>query len=101
MNRPVRRASPSAAPLALQDAKARFSEVVEAAIRGEPQHVTRRGKPAVVIVGASEFERLSKARQAPMPSFIDYLLSMPRPAKGRAPKLTRIPIRLRDVDLTD
>ena len=35
----------------LQDAKNQFSAVVDAAIAGEPQHVTRRGKPAVGCVG--------------------------------------------------
>ena len=34
----------------LQDAKNRFSAVVEAALAGTPQEVTRRGKPAVVVV---------------------------------------------------
>ena len=37
----------------LQDAKNKFSAVVDAAIAGEPQHVTRRGKPAVVVVGSA------------------------------------------------
>ena len=32
----------------LQDAKDRFSAVVDAAVAGDPQRVTRRGKPAVV-----------------------------------------------------
>ena len=40
----------------LQDAKNRFSAVVDAALQGEPQRVTRRGKPAVVVV--EEYERL-------------------------------------------
>lgn len=34
----------------LQEAKARFSEVVERALGGEPQTVTRRGRPAVVVL---------------------------------------------------
>ena len=33
----------------LQDAKNRFSAVVDAAVGGDPQRVTRRGKPAVVV----------------------------------------------------
>ena len=36
---------------ALQDAKNRFSALVDAALRGEPQTVTRRGAPAVVVLG--------------------------------------------------
>ena len=41
----------------VQDAKNRFSEVVEAA-RREPQTVTKHGKPAVVVVAVDEYERL-------------------------------------------
>lgn len=42
----------------LQDAKARFSEVVREAQQRGPQRVTLHGKDAVVIVGADEFDRL-------------------------------------------
>ncbi len=42
----------------LGEAKARFSDVVRLAASGEPQHVTVRGKDAVVVLAASEFERL-------------------------------------------
>ena len=42
----------------LQDAKNKFSAVVRAALAGEPQRVTRRGKPAVVILDVDEYERL-------------------------------------------
>jgi prevent-host-death family protein len=44
----------------LQDAKARFSEVVREAQQRGPQWVTLHGKDAVVIVGAGEFERLQR-----------------------------------------
>ena len=47
----------------LQDAKARFSEVVQRAIEEGPQTVTRRGRPAVVIVSAAEFDRLRPPRR--------------------------------------
>lgn len=45
----------------LQDAKSRFSEVVDAALREGPQTVTRRGEKAVVVLAHSEFVRLSQA----------------------------------------
>ena len=38
----------------LQDAKNKFSAVVEAALAGEPQRVTRRGRPAVVVLAVEE-----------------------------------------------
>ena|SRR5260221_6369540 len=44
----------------LQDAKARFSEVVRQAQQRGPQWVTLHGKDAVVIVGAEAFERLQR-----------------------------------------
>lgn len=46
----------------LQDAKAKFSEVVERAMREGPQTVTRHGRDAVVIVDAAEFEKLRARR---------------------------------------
>ncbi len=61
----------------LQDAKNRFSAVVEAARRGEPQLVTNRGTPAVVVVAAEEFDRLRTLEQTARPSFVDHLLAMP------------------------
>ncbi|MFT5408938.1 MAG: antitoxin Phd [Verrucomicrobiales bacterium] len=42
----------------LQDAKARFSELVERALSEGPQHVTRRGIPAVVVISEEEFEKV-------------------------------------------
>lgn len=48
----------------VQDAKARFSELLERCVRDGPQKVTRRGKDAAVVVSATEWERLN--RQAPM-----------------------------------
>jgi antitoxin Phd len=60
----------------VQDAKNRFSEVVEAA-RRQPQMVTKHGKPAVVIVSAEEYSRLRKLGQIEAPSFAKLLLAMP------------------------
>ena len=63
---------------ALQDAKNRFSAVVSAAIEGTPQKVTRRGKPAVVVIAQEEYERLRHLEKAKAPSFADLLLAMPQ-----------------------
>ena len=38
----------------LQDAKNKFSAVVEAALSGAPQEVTRRGRPAVVVLSVAD-----------------------------------------------
>jgi antitoxin Phd len=42
----------------LQDAKARFSEVVRLAREAGPQRVTVRGRDAVVILSSDEYDRL-------------------------------------------
>ena len=77
----------------VQDAKNRFSEVVEAA-RRKPQTVTKHGKPAVVVVAADEYERLHKLEQLKAPSFAELLLAMPR---GDV-EFERIKAMPRDVD---
>ncbi|SFH49863.1 prevent-host-death family protein [Palleronia marisminoris] len=79
--------------LSLQDAKNRFSAVVEAALSGRPQRVSRRGKPAVVVISASEYDRLVAAAGGTRESFADHLMAFPEGAlQGRAQ------IRPRDVD---
>jgi antitoxin Phd len=47
----------------LQDAKARFSEFVEASIKEGPQMVTRRGAEAAVLVPVEEWRRLQAHRR--------------------------------------
>jgi prevent-host-death family protein len=54
----------------LQDAKARFSELVKRAREQGPQHVSVRGEPAVVVVSEEEFVRLTSSR----PSIVDHIL---------------------------
>jgi prevent-host-death family protein len=44
----------------LQEAKAKFSELVQKAIEEGPQTVTRRGKPSVVVLSAEQFELMKK-----------------------------------------
>jgi prevent-host-death family protein len=43
----------------LQDAKARFSEVVRRARSDGPQHVTVHGREEVVVISAGEYARLA------------------------------------------
>ena len=62
----------------LQDAKNRFSAVVREALAGYPQHVTRRGKRAVVVLAEAEYDRLRRLESATAPSLADMLLALPR-----------------------
>ncbi|MCP4683420.1 MAG: type II toxin-antitoxin system Phd/YefM family antitoxin [Desulfobacterales bacterium] len=58
----------------LQDAKTKFSKVVEDALKIGPQLVTRRGKDAVVVVSAEEYDDLTSNK----PSFKEFLLNCPK-----------------------
>ena len=62
----------------LQDAKNKFSALVNAALAGEPQRVTRRGEPAVVVLAAEEYERLCRLEKADAPTLGELLLSIPQ-----------------------
>ena len=62
----------------LQDAKIKFSALVNAALDGEPQRVTRRGKPAVVVLASEEFERLCRLERSAAPTLGELLLDMPQ-----------------------
>jgi antitoxin Phd len=94
----------------LQDAKAQFSSVVEFALRGVPQHVTRRGKQAVVVVSEQDYTALQRSAQAAAPGFIAHLLAMPKspnatirkPASANTKELTpqRTKLALREVDFS-
>jgi len=56
----------------VQDAKARFSEFLDATIKKGPQVVTRRGIEAAVLVPIGEWNRLQEAAR---PSLKDLLLT--------------------------
>ena len=62
----------------LQDAKAKFSKIVEDALKIGPQYVTRRGQKAVVVVSVDEYEDLISSK----PSFKDFLLNCPKMETG-------------------
>jgi antitoxin Phd len=56
----------------VQDAKARFSELLDTCLRLGPQMVTRRGLEAAVLVPADEWRRLQAAAR---PTLKQLLLS--------------------------
>lgn len=62
----------------LQDAKAQFSQVVEAALQGEPQHVTRRGRDAVVVLSEASYRVLRQSSRIAAPGFVAHLLAVPK-----------------------
>ena len=75
----------------LQDAKARFSEVVRKAHSEGPQHVTLHGREAVVIVDAAAFRRLSGQQTGQL--LINALQSSPHRAISIEPARAPMPVR--------
>lgn len=57
----------------VQQAKARFSELVERAASGGPQTVTKHGRPVAVVLGVDEYRRL----RALAPDFNAFLKMAP------------------------
>jgi prevent-host-death family protein len=60
----------------VQDAKARFSEFLDATLKKGPQVVTRRGVETAVLVPIAEWRRLQKAARPSLKSLL--LAAAPR-----------------------
>lgn len=75
----------------LQEAKSRFSELVERTFSEGPQLVTRRGAEAVVVIAAPEYRRIKGA-----PSLLAVLNNAPR---GEPLDISRHPEPIRDIAL--
>lgn len=66
LTRSKRQRQPAHGTWKLQDAKARFSEIVRKAKSDGPQRVTVHGKDAVVIVAASDYDRAARKKGKPL-----------------------------------
>ncbi|HEV2324900.1 MAG TPA: type II toxin-antitoxin system Phd/YefM family antitoxin [Terracidiphilus sp.] len=81
------------------DAKARFSELLEATLKEGPQIVTRRGVETAVLVPIDEWKRLQAQAR---PSIKDVLLDPDGPhdipLPPRRPVLKLRPVRFDDED---
>ena len=91
----ARAARPRAGYWLLQDAKARFSELVRKVRTDGPQHVTVHGRDEVVIIAAEEFRRLKGNVTG------DALIQVMRASPHREIELEprRTPMPVRDVSL--
>jgi prevent-host-death family protein len=76
----------------LQDAKNKFSAVVDAAQQGKAQIVTRRGVPAAAVVSMADLEKLQQLETQDLPCFTDLLLKLP----ADDAEFERMPVALRD-----
>jgi prevent-host-death family protein len=92
--RPPKAPRPSGSWL-LQDAKARFSELVRRVRSEGPQHVTVHGRDEVVVVAADEFRRLKGEQTGE--ALIAALQASPYRDIDIAPERHAMPVR--DVDL--
>ncbi len=78
----------------LEDAKAKFSEVVRRARFEGPQRVSVRGRDAVVVIAADEFDRM-QPRSADKLPFVAFMETL----SGEGLDLTRDDDAGRDVSL--
>jgi prevent-host-death family protein len=82
----------------LQDAKARFSELVRKVRSEGPQHVTVHGRDEVVVIAAEEFRRLKGDRTGQ--ALIDAIQSSPyRGTKIEPAPMSPMSLPVRDVSL--
>ena len=79
----------------LAEAKAKFSDVVEQARTQGPQHVSRNGKPAVVVVSAEEWARQTGRRM----SLAEFFDQSPLRDSGIEFDFPRITGKHRDINL--
>lgn len=82
---------PTSSRWRLQDAKARFSELVRMAHRDGPQHVTVHGREAVVVVDAAQFNRLRGTQTGEL--LIAALQSSPHRQLPIEPSRAAMPVR--------
>lgn len=70
----------------VQDAKARFSEFLDACVNDGPQVVTRRGEQTAVLVALPEWQRLCHAARPSLKALLlagDPRAEIPVPPRGR------------------
>ena len=75
------------------EAKARFSELIDRALREGAQEVTRHGKRTVVVVAAEEWDRRAR-RRGSLVEFLDR-----SPLRGSGLNIPRLQDQPREVDL--
>jgi len=57
----------------LHEAKNKLSNIIDIAMHGTPQCITKRGEEAVIIISIKDYKQLTKQKL----SFSEYLLSAP------------------------
>lgn len=75
------------------EAKARFSELIDRALREGAQEITRHGRRTVVVISAEEWDRKARRRES-LVEFLDR-----SPLKGSGLKIERPRDAPRDIEL--
>lgn len=75
------------------EAKAKFSEVIERAMSEGPQTITRKGRTAVVLVGAEEWQRKTNR----VGNLAEFFAASP--LRGSGLKMRRLKDRARKINL--
>lgn len=75
----------------LQEAKQKFSRLVQRALDEGPQVVTRHGEEVVVVVSAEEYRRLMGDK----PDFKEFLLSCPDFSQLELERMEELPRKVR------
>ena len=92
---PAKPTAPRSGYWLLQDAKARFSELVRKVRSEGPQHVTVHGRDEVVVIAAEEFRRLKGSVTGKV--LIEAMQASPHREINIEP--TRAPLPVRDISL--
>lgn len=95
-NSPPKRPAPPPGHWLLQDAKARFSELVRRVRSDGPQHVTVHGRDEVVVIAAEDFRRLQGERTGK--ALVDVLQASPH-RDIELPLASSVTPPVRDVEL--
>ena len=72
----------------VQDAKARFTQMLNACLNGGPQVITRRGDAEAVIVSLDDWRRLTTARKPSLKELLladDQRFEIDLPQRGAGP----------------
>lgn len=80
----------------VQDAKARFSEFLDACLSEGPQMVTKRGTEAAVLVPVEEWKRLQSAARLSLKQLLlsnDARAELAIPPRGRAKRRAIVRVR--------
>ncbi|MEO6805854.1 MAG: type II toxin-antitoxin system Phd/YefM family antitoxin [Edaphobacter sp.] len=80
---------------AVAEAKAKFSEVIDSALKKGPQQITKNGRPVAVVISMEEW-KAEFGTDTPKGSLADFLLNSP--LRGSGIKIGRVRLDPRPVE---